>query len=58
METTIDGLNRFAIRDHVCVLASPPPLAQPLARVAARAEHTRPRGQRVATEDEQHRMVG
>ena len=37
---------------------SPPPLAQPLARVAARAEHAGPGRQRLATEDERHRMVG
>ena len=39
-------------------LPSPPPLTQPLARVAARAEHAGPSGQRLATEDERHRMVG
>ena len=37
---------------------SPPPLTQPLPRVAARAEDARPRRQRLATEDERHRMVG
>ena len=36
----------------------PPPLAQPLARVAARAEHTGPRRERLTTELERHRMVG
>ena len=36
---------------------SPPPLAQPLARVAARAEHAGPCRQRLATEDERDRMV-
>ncbi len=37
---------------------SSPPLAQPLPRVAARAEHTGPRRQWLAPEDERHRMVG
>ena len=37
---------------------SPPPLTQPLARVAARAEHAGPSRQWLAAEDERHRMVG
>ena len=38
--------------------SSPPPLTQPLARVATRAEDARPSRQRLATEDERHRVVG